>query len=173
MTMNGNFSVFDISGRAMSAQLVRMNTTASNLANAGTVSGSEAGAFRSMKPVFRTVMDGQGRATVQVDQVTTSKMAPSKRHDPTNPLADAEGNVDVRIAVLADWLGGALQRREMDRATELAGQIAPYVEHDYRAALVAADYYRAIGDGHLHAAAQARVIALAGGRTPPAPATGN
>lgn len=93
MTMNGNFSVFDISGRAMSAQLVRLNTTASNLANAGTVSGSEAQAFRSMKPVFRTVMDAQGRATVQVDQITTSKMAPTKKYDPGNPLADAEGNV--------------------------------------------------------------------------------
>src|SRR3546814_1190780 len=92
MTMS-NFSVFDISGRAMSAQLVRLNTTASNLANAGTVAGSEAGAFRSLKPVFRTVMDDHGRATVQIDRVTTSKMAPSKRHDPTNPLADADGNV--------------------------------------------------------------------------------
>jgi flagellar basal-body rod protein FlgC len=90
MTMNGNFSVFDISGRAMSAQLVRLNTTASNLANAGTVAGSEA---RSRKPVCRTVMDDNGRATVQIDQVTTSKMAPSKRHDPSNPLADADGNV--------------------------------------------------------------------------------
>src|SRR3546814_8527634 len=84
MTMS-NFSVFDISGRAMSAQLVRLNTTASNLANAGTVAGSDAGAFRSLKPVFRTVMDDHGRATVQIDRVTTSKMAPSKRHDHTNP----------------------------------------------------------------------------------------
>ena len=92
MTMS-NFSVFDISGRAMSAQLVRLNTTASNLANAGTVAGSEKEAFRSMKPVFRTVMDAQGRATVQVDQVTTGRMAPSKRHDPSNPLADKDGNV--------------------------------------------------------------------------------
>src|SRR3546814_14210134 len=49
MTMAANLSIFDISGRAMSAQLVRPNTTASNLANAGTVAGSEAGAFRSMK----------------------------------------------------------------------------------------------------------------------------
>ena len=94
MTMNnGNFSVFDISGRAMSAQLVRLNTTASNLANAGAVAGSEAQAFRSMKPVFRTVMDAQGRATVQVDQITQSKMAPTKKYDPGNPLADAEGHV--------------------------------------------------------------------------------
>ncbi len=91
--MNGSLSVFDISGRAMSAQLVRLNTTASNLANAGTVAGSEAGAYRSMKPVFRTVMDEGGRATVAVDQVTRTNMAPSKKHDPNNPLADKDGNV--------------------------------------------------------------------------------
>lgn len=93
MTMAAGLSIFDISGRAMSAQLVRLNTTASNLANAGTVAGSEAEAYRSMKPVFRTVMDGAGRATVAVDQVTSSKMAPSKRYDPDNPLADQDGNV--------------------------------------------------------------------------------
>ena len=91
--MNGSLSVFDISGRAMSAQLVRLNTTASNLANAGTIAGSEAGAYRSMKPVFRTVMDEGGRATVAVDQVTQTRMAPTKKHDPNNPLADANGNV--------------------------------------------------------------------------------
>lgn len=91
--MNGSLSVFDISGRAMSAQLVRLNTTASNLANAGTTAGSEATAYRAMKPVFRTVMDQQGRATVQVDEVTQTKMAPTKKHDPNNPLADADGNV--------------------------------------------------------------------------------
>lgn len=91
--MAAGLSIFDISGRAMSAQLVRLNTTASNLANAGTVAGSEGEAYRSMKPVFRTVMDGAGRATVAVDQVTSSKMAPTKRYDPDNPLADADGNV--------------------------------------------------------------------------------
>src|SRR3546814_6629941 len=95
--MAAGLSIFDISGRAMSAQLVRLNTTASNLDNAGTVAGSEVEAFRSMKPVLRTVMDGAGRATVAVDQVTTSKMAPTKRHVPTNQLADADGNVCADI----------------------------------------------------------------------------
>ena len=93
MTMAQNLSLFDISGRAMAAQLVRMNTSASNLANAGTVSGSEANAFRSMKPVFRTVMGEAGRATVQVDRIDTSTTAPVKRHDPSHPLADQDGNI--------------------------------------------------------------------------------
>jgi flagellar basal-body rod protein FlgC len=93
MKMTNNLSIFDISGRAMSAQLVRLNTTASNLANAGTVSGSEGSAFRSMKPVFRTVMGEAGQATVEVDRIESSTAAPVKRHDPNHPLADKDGNV--------------------------------------------------------------------------------
>ena len=53
----GLFRIFDIAGSAMSAQSVRLNTTASNLANANTVAGSAAEAYRSRQPVFQTVMD--------------------------------------------------------------------------------------------------------------------
>jgi flagellar basal-body rod protein FlgC len=93
MTMGQNLSVFDISGRAMAAQIVRLNTTASNLANAGSVSGSQASAFRAMKPVFRTVMGDIGQATVAVDRVSVSDAIPTKRHDPAHPLADANGDI--------------------------------------------------------------------------------
>jgi flagellar basal-body rod protein FlgC len=86
-------SVFDIAGRAMSAQMLRLNTVASNMANAGTVSGSEATAYRALKPVFSTVSDAAGNATVKVDQVVQSNTQPTKRHDPNNPLADKDGNV--------------------------------------------------------------------------------
>jgi flagellar basal-body rod protein FlgC len=87
-------TIFDIAGRAMSAQLVRMNTTASNLANVGNVSTTEAGAYRSMKPVFKTSYDkASGLATVDVAQVVTAGANPTKRHDPNHPLADANGDV--------------------------------------------------------------------------------
>ena len=86
-------SVFDIAGRAMSAQLVRLNTTASNLANAGSVSSSEATAFRSMKPVFRSVTDSPGVATVQVDRIAQSDAMPTRRHEPGHPMADANGDI--------------------------------------------------------------------------------
>ena len=87
-------NIFQVSGRAMSAQLVRMNTTASNLANAGAVSTSEAAAYRTMKPVFRTHFDAASQmATVDVEQVKVAGEAPTKRYDPGNPLADANGNV--------------------------------------------------------------------------------
>jgi flagellar basal-body rod protein FlgC len=87
------FSAFDIAGRAMSAQLVRLNTTASNLANAGSVSGSAATAFRAIKPVFKTVTDGPSRATVGIDRVVTSDVQPTRRHAPDHPLADRDGNI--------------------------------------------------------------------------------
>jgi len=86
-------SVFDIAGRAMSAQIVRLNTVASNLANANSVSTTEAGAYRALKPVFTEVSDRPGVATVRVDQVVQSNTQPIKRHDPTNPLADKNGDV--------------------------------------------------------------------------------
>ena len=49
-------NVFDIAARSMSAQMVRLNTVASNLANARSVASSEADAYRAIKPVFKTIM---------------------------------------------------------------------------------------------------------------------
>jgi len=109
MSMN----VFDISGRAMSAQLVRLNTTASNLANAGSVAGSEAGAYRALKPVFRAIGEEAGIATVQVDRVVASTMSPTKRHDPDHPLADPNGDI---------WEAGVDATAEMVEMIEAARQ---------------------------------------------------
>ena len=110
---NNNLSVFDIAGRAMSAQMLRLNTTASNLANAGSSSSSEATAFRAIKPVFKTVTQAPGIATVQVDRVVSSNITPTKRHDPTNPIADKNGDV---------WDAGVDQATEMVEMMETARQ---------------------------------------------------
>ena len=92
--MPAPMSIFEVSGRAMSAQLVRMNTTASNLANVGNAAGSAEAAYRTMKPVFRTSFDAaSGMATVDVEKVVTAGEAPTKRYDPANPMADKDGNV--------------------------------------------------------------------------------
>ena len=91
--MTRPMTIFEISGRAMSAQLLRMNTTASNLANAGTIAGSQQAAFRALRPVFSVVQDSPGIATVQVDRVVQAGTAPTRRHDPNHPLADANGDV--------------------------------------------------------------------------------
>src|SRR5882757_6481946 len=92
--MADHLTIFQVAGRAMSAQLVRMNTTASNLAIAGGVANSEATAYRTIKPVFRTAYDkATGLATVDVEQVVTAGEAPTKRYDPSHPMADKDGNV--------------------------------------------------------------------------------
>ena len=88
----GSMNVFDVAGRAMSAQMVRLNTTASNLANARTDYASEEEAFRAMRPVFRSVVD-DNLATVDVERIVKTDAAPQRRHDPTNPIADEEGYV--------------------------------------------------------------------------------
>jgi len=97
----------------MAAQLVRLNTTASNLANANSVSTTKEGAFRALKPVFKTVNDGQGISTVQVSQVVSSQTDPTKRHDPGNPLANKDGDV---------WDAGVDQAGEMVEMMETARQ---------------------------------------------------
>ena len=87
-------TIFTVAGRAMSAQLVRMNTTASNLANAGGTASSAAAAYRTMKPVFRTQYDAAtGLSTVNVERIVTAGSEPAKHYDPSNPIADKDGNV--------------------------------------------------------------------------------
>ena len=105
-------TIFQVAGRAMSAQLVRMNTTASNLANAGAIASSEAGAYRTIKPIFRTEYDrASGLATVNVEQIVTAGDAPTKRYDPSHPLADKDGNV---------WESGVDETRELVDMMETA-----------------------------------------------------
>ncbi|MEH3035413.1 MAG: flagellar basal body rod protein FlgC [Sphingomonas adhaesiva] len=94
MSTASPMTIFQVAGRAMSAQLTRMNTTASNLANAGGVAGSADAAYKTMKPVFRTSFDqATGLSTVDVQQIVTAGEAPTKRYDPANPMADKDGNV--------------------------------------------------------------------------------
>lgn len=111
--MAGPMNVFDIAGRAMSAQLVRLNTTASNLANASSVSGSKQSAFRALKPVFETVTGSPGVATVQVKRVVQADIEPVKRHAPDHPLADKDGYV---------WDAGVDSAAELIEMVETARQ---------------------------------------------------
>lgn len=87
-------TLFGLARQGMSAQLVRMNAAASNLANAGSVAGSAEATYRPLRPVFTTQLDAaSGLAGVNVSAVVRSDAAPVKEHMPDNPLADAEGNV--------------------------------------------------------------------------------
>jgi flagellar basal-body rod protein FlgC len=97
------FQIFDVSGSAMTAQSVRLNTTASNLANAESVSSSSRTAYRARHPVFASLMNEIG-ATPEEDEsavgvrvlgIIESSAPALVRYQPDHPLADAKGNVYV------------------------------------------------------------------------------
>ena len=91
------FKVFDVAGSALNAQQVRMNVTASNLANAGSVSGNQADVYRAKQPVFETFRDSMNDslAGVRVAGIGVSSAPLEMRHEPNHPSADADGNVFV------------------------------------------------------------------------------
>ncbi len=88
-------NIFDISGRAMSAQLTRLNTVASNLANANNVSGSIDKAYKAIKPVFETKfadsLRQSGLASVDAVQIKEVNRLPEKVYMPEHPQANEEG----------------------------------------------------------------------------------
>lgn len=91
------FDVFDISSSALHAQNVRLNTVASNLANAETVAGSEAEAYRAKAPVFEEILNHKAKhpmelaGGVRVKEVSVSDAPITKRYQPNHPLANKEG----------------------------------------------------------------------------------
>ena len=92
------FNVFNIAGSAMNAESVRLNLTASNLANAQTASGSDATVYKSREPVFATVMNnalggGESNGSVRVAGVIQSQAPARREYAPNNPLADSNGYV--------------------------------------------------------------------------------
>lgn len=120
MTMANPMNIFDVAGRAMSAQLVRMNSSASNLANAGSVSKSADTAYRPIKPVFRTELDrSTGISTVDVDRMVRSDAAPIRQHDPDHPLADENGDI---------WVAPVDETQEMVEMMESARQYQNMIE---------------------------------------------
>ena len=85
----GLFDTFDVAGSAMSAQTVRLNTVASNMANADVVSRTEAGAYHARQPVFSAVMKAiggnQASVPVQVNGIVESDAPINKQYSPEHP----------------------------------------------------------------------------------------
>jgi flagellar basal-body rod protein FlgC len=95
-----SFNIFDLASMGMSAQSIRLNTIASNLANGETVSSTPEGAYRSQHPIFSSfnmamgdAMEGYNGVGVKVDKITQSNADLQAKYDPTNPQADANGMV--------------------------------------------------------------------------------
>ncbi|MDR7335031.1 flagellar basal body rod protein FlgC [Roseateles asaccharophilus] len=91
------FQIFHVSGSAVSAQSQRLNTVASNLANADTVAGPDREAYKARQVVFQTELLGarndSGTAGVRVTNITEDQTPGRRVHDPKHPQADAEGYV--------------------------------------------------------------------------------
>jgi flagellar basal-body rod protein FlgC len=120
MTVGAPMTLFDLAQRGMSAQLVRMNAAASNLANAGSVSSTEEGAYRPIRAVFAEQLDKQtGLSTVNVQSVMRESGKAVREHNPDHPLADANGDV---------WTSPVDENGEMVEMLDSARQYQNLVE---------------------------------------------
>ena len=93
----GLYNVFNVAGSSMSAQSVRLNTVASNLANADTVSTTENEIYRSRQPVFAAVMQAlgseQSSVPVRTAGIVESQEPARQEYQPDHPLANKEGYI--------------------------------------------------------------------------------
>lgn len=89
------FSIFNVSGSAISAQSMRLNVVASNLANTDAVAGPDGQAYKSRQVVFQTVpMGNEATAGVKVNGISESNEPFKRIHNPNHPSADAQGYVN-------------------------------------------------------------------------------
>ena len=120
MSMGVPLTLFDVAQRGMSAQLIRMNTAASNIANAGSVSSSDEGAYRPIRAVFAEQFDkANGLATVNVQSIQQEDVKAIREHNPGHPLADENGDV---------WLSPVDENTEMVEMLESSRQYQNLVE---------------------------------------------
>jgi flagellar basal-body rod protein FlgC len=89
------FQTMNISSSAMSAQMVRLNTVSSNLANAETASPTAEGAYRAKHPVFETLLKAEknypSAGMVRVKEIRESTADARQVYSPGHPMANAEG----------------------------------------------------------------------------------
>lgn len=90
------FNILDISATAMHAQTVRLNTVASNMANADSVSSNKEETYRSKQPVFQTILDEttlEPKGGVRIKEIVESEAPPKMEYNPNHPMADGDGYV--------------------------------------------------------------------------------
>lgn len=91
------FNIFNIAGSGLSAQSIRLNTTASNLANADSVSSNTGKTYRAKQPLFSAIYDPFGDNTessgVRVDGIVESRAPLRTKYWPDHPMANKDGVV--------------------------------------------------------------------------------
>ena len=89
------FNVFNVAGSGMSAQAQRLNTVASNLANADSATSANGQAYRAKQVVFEAVPQADGSSGVRVQQVVEDASPLKQVYDPKSPMADDKGYVSM------------------------------------------------------------------------------
>jgi flagellar basal-body rod protein FlgC len=91
------FSILDVAGSALTAQSQRLNTTASNLANADSATSSTGEPYRAKQVVFtaQPLLGRDSAVGVRVSNVVHDQSPPRRVHDPRHPLADEQGYVTM------------------------------------------------------------------------------
>jgi flagellar basal-body rod protein FlgC len=90
------FNIFNVAGSAMNAQSQRLNTVASNLANADSATSANGEAYKAKQVVFAATPVGENGATgVNVAAVVEDSSPMKMVYDPKNPLADGKGYVTM------------------------------------------------------------------------------
>ena len=89
------FSILDVAGSALTAQSQRLNTTASNLANADSATSSTGQPYRAKQVVFSAQPVAENAVGVRVTGVAEDSAPPRRVYDPRHPLADERGYVNM------------------------------------------------------------------------------
>jgi flagellar basal-body rod protein FlgC len=91
------FSILDVAGSALTAQSQRLNTTASNLANADSATSSTGQPYKAKQVVFaaQPVNAQDNSIGVRVSNVIEDQTPGRRVHDPKHPLADKDGYVTM------------------------------------------------------------------------------
>lgn len=110
------FNVMDIASTGMSAQSIRLNTTASNVANANSVSSSYEDTYKARHPVFAAEMQRASQEQTAGSRVNVLGVVESTKplqieYSPGHPMADADGyiykpNVNV-VEEMADMMSAS------------------------------------------------------------------
>jgi flagellar basal-body rod protein FlgC len=89
-------NIFEISGSAMTAQSVRLNTIASNLANADSTASAPENTYKAKHVVFEAHPIGESKSTgVKIQKIIEDTSAPRMMHNPAHPNANSEGFVSL------------------------------------------------------------------------------
>ncbi|MGL4751985.1 MAG: flagellar basal body rod protein FlgC [Aeromonadaceae bacterium] len=128
------FRILDIAGSAMSAQSVRLNATASNLANAESVSSSADTTYRARRPIFAAALNeamqgGEGNSSpgVEVKGIVESQAPLVREYNPNHPMADKDGfiyrsNVN-QVEEMADMMSASRSYQTNVQVADTAKQM--------------------------------------------------